>query len=258
MRSGNWTGNFAKNFSTWVTGSALALLSAAAAQADPVYSAIVWTCAVDADTGTTSQFVSTSRTTCGSAYYGSGAAQSGPHGIGANLELVTDSYFGSLGRSNAFEASADVRTEFVITGAPGSSVTASLNLDLASGIGGGVPGEFGHSVRLVEFWATLPGLSHYSFIRQVADVVTGIETSASPGLQGVCSPCSVETLEFTVPANVWRPLDLRIALSLSGQGDSVGQITALDTLHFPLNGAVLNLRDRHSPEIAGVYAVANR
>ncbi len=258
MRSGMWTGGLPKNLLRSIAGSALALLCAAAAQADPVYSVTVWTCTVDTGTGPTSQFASTSRTNCGSAYYGSGAAQSGPHGIGANLELVTNNYFGSLGRSNAFEASADVRTEFMITGAPGSMVTASLNLDLISGIGGGVPGEFGTSTRLLEFWASLPGLTHYSFIRQVADVTTGITTTTSPGLQGVCSPCSVETLEFTVPANVWQPMVLRIALSLSGGGNSVGEITALDTLYFPLNGAVFNLPDGYSAEIAGLNVVGNR
>jgi hypothetical protein len=61
-----------------------------------------------------------------------------------------------------------------------------------------------------------------------------------------------------VPANVWQPLVLRIALSLSGSGDSVGQITALDTLYFPLNGAVFNLPDGYSAEIAGLNVVDNR
>jgi hypothetical protein len=51
---------------------------------------------------------------------------------------------------------------------------------------------------------------------------------------------------------------LRVALSLSGSGDSAGQITALDTLYFPLNGAVFNLPDGYSAEIAGLNVDGNR
>jgi hypothetical protein len=188
-------------------------------------------------------------------YYGSGSAQSSAYGIGANLELVTDDYFGG---GSPFLATAQVATEFMITGAPGSSVTASLNLDLTSGIGGGNPGQFGISTRDLKFWAYLPGLTHYSFINQVADVDTGTTTTTSPGLQGVCSPCSVTTLEFTVPANVWHPMTLVINLQLTGGGDSVGQISALDTLYFPMQGAVFNLPDGYSAEIAGLNVAGNR
>jgi len=51
---------------------------------------------------------------------------------------------------------------------------------------------------------------------------------------------------------------LRIELALTGGGDSVGQISALDTLYFPLHSAVFNLPDGYSAEIAGLSVAGNR
>jgi len=61
-----------------------------------------------------------------------------------------------------------------------------------------------------------------------------------------------------VPANVWHPMTLVINLQLTGGGDSVGQISALDTLYFPMQGAVFNLPDGYSAEIAGLNVAGNR
>lgn len=139
-------------------------------------------------------------------------------------------------------------------------VDVELNLELTSGVGGGIPGD-GASIRTLSGSALLTYASYSFHYREQADSINGITSTTGP-VTAVCSPCAMTTVAFSVPTNTWIPMTLAIALQLDGFGSSVGQITALNTLYFPEGGPVFNFvgvdPGLYSAEIRGLNVVDNR
>lgn len=228
---------------------AASLVVMRSAHAAPLYSASVIGCTGVSASGSTSQFVSTGRTDCGtSPAYGSGAARSDSSGIGANLELtITDRF-----ANREFFANAAVQTQYMITG-PGAFADVSLNLVLSGFVAGGL--SLGSSYRQIQFSA--PYFGYTTTYREEA-LPGGLITSG-PDLQ-LCTPipCSFTTATISVPTNTLLPFSLALALYLRGADLSVGQIDVLNTLYFPTDGPVFNLDEGYSAMIDGMNVTNNR
>ncbi|GIU79085.1 MAG: hypothetical protein KatS3mg005_2323 [Bryobacteraceae bacterium] len=255
----------ARAWPAWLRMAALLLvlaLGGAVSAEAAIFTAAAAGCTNDFGSGLGAQNVATSRSDCSGGWsYGSANAQANGHGLHANAE----GYHYCCASAGGFAASANVATQYMIIGPPGSpDVPISLNFVLSGSVGGGsTPGYSGRFIR-AELSLEYAGWYFIEF-GEISNGPDGLSywyssnlSSPSNYLPGACIRCRATTLQATVPVN--RPLNFYMGLQAwVGQfGDAYGFANASNTLYFPLEGAVFNLPEGYSAVIYGMNVEGNR
>lgn len=219
------------------------------------YSTSISACNSQIASGITPQLVSSTRNECTnfSSNYGDASARAGESGLGVFIEAI------NFNNVNTYEATAQVVTQFMITGPGSGNVDASLNLALSSGLGGG--SDVGTSSRFLRYDVELHNQVYWAYVfENVSNSGSNSGSLSNYGAQltGTCSPCSSVTTDLSLPINTLLNFSMRLYGSVSNNGQISGIVSALNTLYFPGNGPVFNLPDGYSATIYGLNVEGNR